>query len=297
VPDGDLPVLLPEADDPAALAPTGTGSSPLARFTDWVRVPCPRCGGPARRDTDVSDTFLDSAWYYLRFPSFDVADRPWDPARTARWLPVDQYAGGPEHVTRHHLYARFVCSALHDQGLVPFAEPFPRLRLHGMLTRDGAKMSKSRGNVVNPDELVAAHGADVTRLALLFTRPWYADGDFDPAVVVGVERFLSRVWRIATAPTASGTGDSDVDVDVPETVERVTRSIERMQLNTAIAALMTLVGRLLSRPGPPTTATREALVGLLAPFAPHVGEELWHRLGHTTSVHTRPWPGGVSAAG
>ncbi|HMG41203.1 MAG TPA: class I tRNA ligase family protein [Acidimicrobiales bacterium] len=284
VPDDELPVLLPDTDDPAAL---------LAGFADWVSVPCPRCGGPGSRDTDVSDTFLDSSWYYLRFPSADVADRPWDPDRTARWLPVDQYAGGPEHVTRHHLYARFVCMALHDLGLVPFAEPFPRLRLHGMLTMGGAKMSKSRGNVVNPDEMIAAHGADVTRLALLFTRPWDADGDFDPAVVVGVERFLARTWRIVTSPAAPAAPDDDPypEVDLGPTIDRVTRSIERMQLNTAIAALMTLVGRLQSRMTPPSPAARSTLVGLLAPFAPHVAEELWrHHLGHTTSVHVAPWP-------
>jgi leucyl-tRNA synthetase len=293
VPDDQLPVLLPESDDPAALRPDGTGDSPLARFPDWVHVDCPRCGGPAERETDVSDTFLDSAWYFLRYPSADVADQPWDPDRTERWLPVDLCAGGPEHVTRHHLYARFVCMALHDQGLVPFAEPFPRLRLHGVLTMGGAKMSKSRGNVVNPDEMVTAHGADVTRLALLFTRPWDADGDFDPAVVVGVERFLARVWRLVTGPTSDGDGEPGGepggDGDLGATVARVTRSIERMQFNTAIAALMTLVGRLQRRP--PTRAEQTTLVSLLAPFAPHVAEELWERLGHTTSVHTTPWPG------
>ena len=286
VPDDQLPVLLPESEDPAALRPGGTGESPLARFPDWVRTACPSCGGPAERETDVSDTFLDSAWYFLRYPSADVDDRPWDPERTATWLPVDQCAGGPEHVTRHHLYSRFVTMALHDQGLVPFAEPFPRLRLHGMLTMAGAKMSKSKGNVVNPDEMVAAHGADVTRLALLFTRPWDADGDFDPAVVVGVERFLSRVWRLVTDPAAGD--DSDDVADLGPTIEQVTASIERMQMNTAIAALMTLVGRF--RRHPPTAAEQATLVSLLAPFAPHVAEELWHRLGHTTSVHTAPWP-------
>jgi leucyl-tRNA synthetase len=299
VPDDLLPVLLPESEDPAVLRPDGSGQPPLARFPDWVRTACPRCDGPAERETDVSDTFLDSAWYFLRYPSADVDDRPWDPGRTATWLPVDQCAGGPEHVTRHHLYARFVTMALHDQGLVPFAEPFPSLRLHGVLTMAGAKMSKSKGNVVNPDEMVAAHGADVTRLALLFTRPWDADGDFDPAVVVGVERFLSRVWRLVTRPAAAAGGDGDDEGDVGDgdatgpahlapVVEQVTASIERMQLNTGIAALMTLVGRF--RRHPPTAVEQRTLVSLLAPFAPHVADELWHRLGHTTSVHVAPWP-------
>jgi leucyl-tRNA synthetase len=288
VPDDELPVLLPKSIHLDVLRPTRTGQSPLARFGDWVRTSCPRCGGEGRRDTDVSDTFLDSAWYFLRYPSVDVPDRPWDPERTARWLPVDQCAGGPEHVTRHHLYARFVCLALHDRGLIPFAEPFPRLRLHGVLTMGGAKMSKSRGNVINPDKLVADHGADVTRVGLLFTRPWDADGDFDPAVLVGVERFLARVWRLATAPP----GDGGAELDLGQTVDRVTRSIEQMQFNTAIAALMALVGQLLSLEQPPARDVRRVLVSLLAPFAPHVTEELWHtHVGDPGSVHTISWPG------
>jgi leucyl-tRNA synthetase len=181
--------------------------------------------------------------------------------------------------------------ALHDQGLLGFDEPFPRLRLHGMLTMGGAKMSKSRGNVVNPDEMVADHGADVTRLALLFTRPWDADGDFDPAVITGAERFLSRVWRLVTAPLppADDAVTPEVATAVATAVTKVSRSIERMQFNTAIAALMTLVGQL--QGATPTQATRKALVSLLAPLAPHIADELWRtHLGHPRSVHVEPWP-------
>jgi leucyl-tRNA synthetase len=283
VPDEQLPVELPDAVDPADIRPTGTGRSPLAAFAGWVDVPCPRCDGPAERETDVSDTFLDSAWYFLRYPSARTAGAPWDGARTERWLPVDHYAGGPEHVTRHHLYARFVTMALHDQGLVPAAEPFPRLRLHGTLTRHGAKMSKSRGNVVNPDGLIADHGADVTRLALLFTRPWDADGDWDPAVVTGAERFVARLWRLATGPTGDAGRSS-----LPSTIRQVTDGIERMRFNTAIAALMSLVGQLRGEPAAPEVS--RTLVSLAAPFAPHVTEELWQRLGGAGSVHAQPWP-------
>lgn len=285
VPDEALPVELPAAGDPAAVRPTGTGQAPLTRFADWVRVACPRCGAAAERDTDVSDTFLDSAWYFLRFPSADLADadRPWDAERTARWLPVDQYAGGPEHAARHHLYARFVTAALHDQGLVPFAEPFPRLRVHGMMTMGGAKMSKSRGNVLNPDDLIARHGADVTRLALLFTRPWSADGAWDPAVVSGVERFLARLWRAVTGPAGTAAGGA-----IADTAGRVGRDIEQMRFNTAIAALMSSVNALGG--DPPAPAVAELLVLLVAPFAPHVAEELWAHLGHQGSVHDQPWP-------
>ncbi|HEY8546073.1 MAG TPA: class I tRNA ligase family protein [Acidimicrobiales bacterium] len=300
VPDDELPVELPSTDDPAAIRPTD-GRPPLAAFPDWVHVPCPRCGGPAERETDVSDTFLDSAWYFLRYPTVAGGGTttatagtatgttagpwlPWDPDRTARWLPVDHYAGGPEHVTRHHLYARFVTMALHDRGLVPVAEPFPRLRLHGIVTTGGAKMSKSRGNVVNPDGLVAAHGADVTRLALLSARPWDTDGDWDPdPAITGAERFVARLWRLVTAPPGDG------HADVGPTARRVTDGIERLACNTSIAALMALVGQLRGH-GRPAHEVRDALVSLAAPFVPHVAEELWHRLGHTTSVHAQPWP-------
>ena len=164
VPEDQLPVVLPEIDE---FRPTGTGVSPLAAVDDWVKVECPECGAPARRETDVSDTFVDSSWYFLRYPSTEFNDRPWDEARTARMLPVDFYAGGPEHVQRHHLYARFVTMALFDLGLLPFEEPFPRIRLGGMIVKDGAKMSKSRGNVITPDEYVDAHGSDVLRCVVV----------------------------------------------------------------------------------------------------------------------------------
>ncbi len=207
VPEDELPVVLPHVDD---FRPTGTGVSPLASAESFVRTDCPSCGGSARRETDVSDTFFDSAWYFLRYPSSDVHDRAWDPNRTERMLPVDSYAGGPEHVMRHHLYARFVTHALNDLGLVPFAEPFPHLRLHGMLTKDGAKMSKSRGNVVNPDRYIAEHGADVTRMYLLFIGPWDEGGDFSDAGIAGIERFLRRAWRLVTEPHEPGGGGVDL---------------------------------------------------------------------------------------
>jgi leucyl-tRNA synthetase len=290
VPDEQLPVVLPEVADAAAVRPIGTGRSPLASIPEWVNVPCPRCGGPGRRETDVSDTLFDSSWYFLRYPSVDVDDRPWDAERTARWLPVDHYAGGPEHVTRHHLYARFVTMALHDQGLVPFDEPFPRIRLHGFLTLRGAKMSKSKGNVVNPDGSIARHGADVTRLALLFIRPWDADGDWDPAVVAGVERFIGRVHRAVTAPAGDGADGDGTERDaMARAVAEVGPAVDRFRFNVAIAELMTLEGRLRGRA--PSAEAKRLLVSLLAPFAPHVTEELWVALGGDGSVHDQPWPG------
>ena len=277
VPDAELPVVLPDVAD---IRPTGTGRSPLAAAEDWVRTTCPRCGGVARRETDVSDTFVDSAWYFLRYPSTDFDDRPWDAERTARTLPVDFYAGGPEHVQRHHLYARFVTMALHDLGLVPFEEPFPRVRLGGVIAKDGAKMSKSRGNVVTPDDYIDRHGADTLRCALLFSAPWEQGGEFNDDAIVGIERFFARAWRAVTGP------DREVAdaVDVSVAIGAVEAAIERLSFNVALARLMELVRRI----GDPTS--KRVFVRLLAPFAPHLAEELWHQLGEPFSVHTQPWP-------
>ena len=283
VPDDQLPVLLPHIDD---FRPTGTGESPLAQAHGWVSVACPACSAPAERETDVSDTFVDSAWYFLRYPSTDFDDRPWDPERTARILPVDFYAGGPEHVQRHHLYARFVTMALHDLGLVPFAEPFPRIRLGGMIVRHGAKMSKSRGNVVTPDDYINVHGADVLRCALLFAAPWEQGGDFADDGIVGIERFFTRTWRIITGPD----GPAADPAQVAHTIIDVTDAIERHTFNVGLARLMEYV------PSARSADDKRVFVRLLAPFAPHLAEELWHQVGQPFSVHTQHWPTADSAA-
>jgi leucyl-tRNA synthetase len=296
VPDDRLPVLLPPVDD---FRPTGTGVSPLAAAEDWVATACPSCSGPGRRETDVSDTFVDSAWYFLRYPSTDVDDRPWDPERTAHVLPVDFYAGGPEHVQRHHLYARFVTMALHDLGHVPFEEPFPRIRLGGVIVRDGAKMSKSRGNVVTPDDYIATYGADVLRCALLFAAPWDQGGDFSDDGIAGVERFLARAWRVVTGPdgpvpaefpSGSPAAPTPAARDEARTIVAVGEAIERLAFNVGLARLMAWV------PDARTPAAKRVFVRLLAPFAPHLAEELWHRLGEPFSVHTQPWPEADPAA-
>jgi leucyl-tRNA synthetase len=277
VPEEQLPVLLPDVGD---FRPTGTGESPLATAHDWVNTTCPSCDGPARRETDVSDTFVDSAWYFLRYPSTDFDDRPWDAIRTQRTLPVDFYAGGSEHVQRHHLYARFMTMVLHDLGLVPFEEPFPRIRIGGLIVKDGAKMSKSRGNVVTPDDYVNTVGADVLRCALLFSAPWEQGGEFTDAAIAGVERFFAKVWRTITGPDRPPSDERAVDA----AVAAVGDAIERFTFNVAIARLMEalpLIG---------TPRSKRVFVQLLAPCAPHLAEELWHRLGEPFSVHTRPWP-------
>jgi leucyl-tRNA synthetase len=290
VPEEDLPVLLPDVAD---FRPTGTGVSPLAANESFVRTTCPSCGGPAKRETDVSDVFLDSAWYFLRYPSSDVDDEPWDLRRTERLLPVDCYAGGPEHVTRHHLYARFVTRALRDLHRVPFAEPFSRLRLHGMLTKDGAKMSKSRGNVVSPDRSIAEHGADVTRMYLLFIGPWDEGGDFSDAGIAGIERFLRRVWRLVTKPHEPGPGGTDLR-PLDRAVTQIGADLEGMRFNTAIASLMELVRwvrRERHEMSPEEWSRVSAtVVLLLAPLAPHMAEELWSRIGGEYSVHRQRWP-------
>jgi leucyl-tRNA synthetase len=280
VPVEELPVRLPDVDD---VRPDGSGTSPLAGVPDFVRTTCPRCGREARRETDVSDTFFDSSWYFLRYPSAHATDQPWSPSRTARWLPVDFYAGGSEHVQRHHLYARFVTMALHDLGLVEFDEPFPRIRLGGLIVHDGAKMSKSRGNVVGPDPYWDAYGSDVFRCALLFTAPWESGGDFRDDAIAGIERFFTRVWRRVVGPHARS-DDADLAENLDQTIGDVTREIERLRFNVALARLMELSGRVRSEQG------RLTLVLLLAPFAPHLAEELWARLGGEYSVHEQEWP-------
>ena len=298
VPEADLPVLLPALED---FRPDDSGVSPLARAEAWYRVPCPRCGKRARRETDVSDTFLDSAWYFLRYPSADRDDVPFDAALTRKWLPVSSYIGGNEHAVLHLMYARFITMALKDLGHVDFAEPFARFRAHGTIVKDGAKMSKSRGNVVNPDQYVEESGADTFRMYLMFLGPYQEGGDFRDAGISGIRRFLDKVWQLVEAVSAArgpgsgvrGPGRSDPGpgplTPDPEqvrmmhrTIQRVTRDTASLDYNTAIAAMMEYVNAL--RDGAPTRELLEPLVVLLAPYAPHFAEECWERLGHRTSV-------------
>jgi len=296
VADEDLPVLLPRV---ANFRPPGTGLSPLASVPEFVHTTCPACGGPGTRETDVSDTFLDSAWYFLRYPSARRDDVAFDPELTARMLPVDMYAGGPEHVARHHLYARFVTRALHDLGLVPFAEPFARIRLHGFLLKDGAKMSKSRGNVVVPDDYLARVGTDNLRMYLLFIAPFEDGGDWSDAGLAGIERFSARAWRLVAEPHTAGAGGVDLR-PLDRAVAAVSHDIERLKLNTALSTLMELL-RWARRHKPEMDAgewdrTAGTFTLLLAPFAPHLAEELWARLGRPYSVHRAAWPSHDPAA-
>ncbi len=296
VPEEDLPVLLPPLAD---FRPDDSGVSPLARDAAWYHVPCPACGRPARRETDVSDTFLDSAWYYLRYPSTEFDDRPFDPARTRRWLPVASYIGGNEHAVLHLLYSRFLAMVLQELGHLHFEEPFARFRAHGLIVKDGAKMSKSRGNVVIPDEYIAQWGADTFRMYLMFLGPFEEGGDFRDAGISGPRRFLDRVWDYVGQASGGPAGPGapaeaivarEALVKYHQTVKKVTGDLESLNYNTAIAAMMELLNTLREHEAV-SLGVAEGLVVMLAPFAPHFAEECWERLGHATSVMDAAWPG------
>jgi leucyl-tRNA synthetase len=287
VPEKDLPVELPFVED---FKPDDTGISPLARVESWFRVPCPTCGKQGRRETDVSDTFLDSAWYFLRYPSTQFDDRPFDDKITKKWLPVDSYIGGNEHAVLHLLYSRFITMVLKDAGIIEFEEPFTKFRAHGMIVRDGAKMSKSRGNVVIPDEYIARWGADTFRTYLMFLGPYEEGGDFRDQSLVGVRSFLNRLWATVVSSTTDGTPDPTVLRKLHQTIQKVSSDVPVLAYNTAIASMMEYMNVVRSAERTAHRGEIEPLVQLVAPFAPHVAEELWEMLGHTKSVFDSGWP-------
>ena len=291
VPEQDLPVELPLIED---FRPDDTGVSPLARHEEWYFVKCPQCRGQARRETDVSDTFLDSAWYHLRYPSTEFDDRPFDPARTKKWLPVSSYIGGNEHAVLHLLYARFICMVLSDLGHLQFDTPYPKFRAHGLIVKDGAKMSKSRGNVVVPDKYIREWGADTFRMYLMFLGPFQEGGDFRDEGIVGIRRFLEKVWALVHEAAAKGGEGAGAATDVVgqklhRTIRKVTADTEALQYNTAIAAMMEYVNELREQ-GAGGRELAKPLVIMLAPYAPHLAEELWELMGQTESVFQAPWP-------
>jgi leucyl-tRNA synthetase len=303
VPYDDLPVRLPED---AEFRPTG--ESPLRFHEAFLNVTCPTCGAPARRETDTMDTFIDSSWYQYRYLSPQDDERPFDPGRARHWLPVDQYTGGVEHAVMHLLYTRFWTKVMRELGLVGFDEPMTRLFNQGIiLGSDGNKMSKSKGNVVNPDEVVQKYGADVLRAYLMFIGPWSEGGPWNPRSIEGVGRFLARVWALVTDPpkgapaTAAATDEGitprELEYWIHHSIRRVTDDVEAFRFNTAIAALMEFANVLQrAKAGPLAGGSlwQEAvrsLVLLLAPLCPHIAEELWvEHLKQPFSVHTQPWP-------
>jgi len=351
IPEDQLPIELPYVKD---WRPKGTGRGPLMQLKDWVKITCPNCGGEAQRETDVSDTFLDSAWYFLRYPSHIkesplYEERQWDPQITKEWLPVDIYIGGAEHSVLHLLYARFLTMVFKDLKLLDFEEPFTKFRAHGLIIKDSAKMSKSKGNIVNPDKYITKYGADSLRCYLMFLGPFSDGGDFRDTGMVGMYKFLNRVYRLMTKflrgkDTSDGGARLKAETTPPrwrnkeelywqhKTIKRVTEGIERLKYNTSLAAIMEFVnflqdptyesGRstrvIQSCSAPDSSAGKQkeisqealkTLILLLAPFAPHLTEELWqsfipaspclagrqavgrhHPSTHYSSIHHQPWP-------
>jgi len=287
VPEDQLPITLPDVE---RYQTTDTGESPLALMTDWVKTSCPKCGGSAKRETDTMPNWAGSSWYFLRYtdPGNDAALA--DPAKLKYWTPVDWYNGGMEHTTLHLLYSRFWHKFLYDLGVVPTPEPYRKRTSHGLiLGENNEKMSKSRGNVVNPDEVVARFGADAFRLYECFMGafdqpiPWSTNG------LLGQYRFLQRLWELQDKVVLDARPDADTNRLVHQTIRHVSERVENLKFNTAVAALMTLANRF----GSIGTITREHwehFVTLLSPFAPHMAEELWSRLGKTDLVCSRSWP-------
>src|SRR5512146_780508 len=290
VPEDDRPVLLPDVEDYLP-----KGRSPLAAAEDWVRVECPSCGGEARRETDTMDTFVDSSWYFLRYCDAHNDRAPFDREAVDYWLPIDQYIGGVEHAILHLLYARFFVKVLNDIGLVGFREPFARLFTQGMVYRDGAKMSKSKGNIVDPTAYIERYGADATRLWPPFLGPVDQDAEWHDDGIEGVVRFLHKLWRVslcaAEQPVERSTASTPLARKAHQTIARVTDDIgRRFVLNTPISAVMELVNEISRAPGDPAARfAAETAVGLIQPYAPHIAEELWERLGHER-LWEHPWP-------
>ncbi|MEO8291230.1 MAG: leucine--tRNA ligase [Gaiellaceae bacterium] len=294
VPEEDLPVVLPEVDEYLP-----KGRSPLAAAEDWVKTTCPKCGGEARRETDTMDTFVDSSWYYLRYCDPQNDHAPFDRPMVDYWLPVNQYIGGIEHAILHLLYARFFTKVMYDLGIVGFREPFARLFNQGMLYYRGAKMSKSKGNVVSPDEMIERYGAEAVRLYVLFLGPAEQDKEWQDAGIEGMFRFLGRLWRlgleVAERVDVSEEPGGELARKAHQTIAKVTDDIERrFQFNTPIAAVMELVNEIYGAKDDPEQAAdvrfaTETAVSLIHPYVPHIGEELWQRLGHE-HLSAAPWP-------
>jgi len=320
VPEKNLPVKLPKIKN---WRPKGKGRGPLAKVEEFVNCKCPKCNSPAKRETDVSDTFLDSAWYFLRYPSTNIEYRvssikyPWHRKVTKHWLPVNMYIGGAEHSVLHLLYSRFLTMVFHDLGLLDFEEPYKKFRAHGLIIKDGAKMSKSKGNVVNPDKYIKKYGADALRCYLMFLGPLRGGGDFRDTGINGMKKFLDRVWKLVNTHLQGGIqkhfGGEIKDNGVAKfisrqekyqanlTIKRVESGIKRLKYNTALAALMEFTN-FLQKQDQVSLNSLKTLILLLAPFAPFLSEELWQAYRNPgvsvtltpglelQSVHNQPWP-------
>jgi len=303
VPDKDLPVELPHIED---YKPGDDGVAPLAKHKEFYEISCPGCGSLATRETDVSDTFLDSSWYFLRYPSVGSAtadSHPFDPEITKKWLPVTMYTGGAEHSVLHLMYSRFVTMALKDWGYLDFDEPFPSFFAHGLVIKEGAKMSKSKGNVVNPDEYIKLYGTDALRMYLMFMGPFSEGGDFRDSGMEGMHRWVGRVWRLATSSLEAGTDAVASDIVIKslhKTIKKVGEDTDRRHYNTAIAAMMEFTNCVADNNGTLPLPLLQMFLVILAPYAPHITEELWSRcrardtegtnINNSRSVHHQLWP-------
>lgn len=296
VPEKDLPVILPLKQKFGQ-----DGRSPLSDHPDFTHVECPECGTDARRETDTMDTFVDSSWYFLRYPNPDYSDGPFDPVAVEKWLPVDRYIGGAEHAVLHLLYSRFFTKFLYDQGHIGFEEPFTKLVNQGMiLGTDGNKMSKSKGNVIDPDDYVGKYGSDAVRVYLMFMGPYSEGGPWDPKRFEGSYRFINRAWELTTGGYEQKSDDtikaSELEAKLHKTIKKVGDDAHSIRFNTAISALMELVNFMVPLKNEGSIDKDQwhtaiaTLILLLAPFTPFMAEEMWEVLGNTQSVHSQAWP-------
>jgi len=298
IPEDQLPVLLPDITE---FKPDGSGRSPLASVPEFVKTLCPRCAGPAERETDTMGGFACSSWYFLRFVSPDYDQGPFEPEAMKYWMPVDLYVGGAEHAVLHLLYSRFWVKAMADEGLVPFREPFTRLINQGqLLGPDGTRMSKSRGNVITPDIVVEKYGADALRIYEMFMAPFDYDVNWTTEGINGAWRFLNRIWNLYAATyfesSEAKLRDIALEKELHKTIQKVTERIDNFSFNTMISALMEFFNLLSERRRLGSWQTQsyhqalKTFLILLAPSAPYIAEELWHLTGNTNSVHTQDWP-------
>jgi leucyl-tRNA synthetase len=295
VPEKDLPVLLPPD---AEFKPTG--ESPLKYCESFVNTTCPKCSSPAKRETDTMDTFMCSSWYFLRYTSPNTDDYPFNRDKLKYWMPVDLYTGGAEHATMHLLYARFFTKAIKDIGIVDFDEPFTRLYNQGIIVQSGEKMSKSKGNVVTPDDYVKEMGADSIRAYIMFIGPWEQGGEWNDNGIVGMNRWLNRIWNLVVAEYSEKNVNPSQEKDlirlIHKTIGKATEDMERFRFNTMLAALMEFtnhLGKVIEQGEVSRSVWQQAidsLLLLLAPSAPHLAEELWVETGHPYSIHNQAWP-------
>ena len=286
--ESELPLLLPEVD---SYMPTDNGESPLAAMTDWVNTTCPCCGGPAKRETDTMPQWAGSSWYFLRYTDPDNTEALASPEALKYWLPVDWYNGGMEHTTLHLLYSRFWHKFLYDEGVVPTPEPYQKRTSHGMiLGENGEKMSKSRGNVINPDDIVREYGADTLRTYEMFIGAFDLSASWSDDGVKGCRRFLDRVWKLQTMLDKSNEGYSkDIETKMHQTIKKVSSDFENLKYNTAIAAMMALINDFYKK-NSITLGEYKTLITLLNPVAPHITEEIWEIIGGNGRLYEQSWP-------